>query len=124
MNRTALLALALAGFATAAFAEPPAMTASSSAGEILVDAAGFSLYVFDKDTDGASACYDACATNWPPLAAAEGAMAEGDFATAARTDGTMQWTYKGQPLYTWIKDTAPGDVTGDGFNEVWHLARP
>ena len=36
----------------------------------------------------------------------------------------MQWAYKGKPLYTWAKDTKPGDVTGDGVNNVWHIAQP
>ena len=42
-----------------------------------------------------------------------------------RDDGAMQWAYKGKPLYTWAKDTKPGDITGDGFlNGVWHIAQP
>ncbi|WP_428647065.1 COG4315 family predicted lipoprotein [Roseibium sp.] len=91
-------------------------------GEILTDAKGMTLYTFDKDTAGMSNCYDACATNWPPLVAADGAAAEGDYTLVTRKDGTMQWAYGGKPLYLWIKDKAPGDMTGDGVKGVWHVA--
>ena len=82
------------------------------------------LYIFDKDSDGKSVCYDKCAANWPPLLADDGAKAEDDFGLAQRTDGQMQWTYYGKPLYLWVKDTKPGDTTGDGVNDVWHVAKP
>src|SRR5690606_40921549 len=77
---------------------------------------------FDKDEPGTSNCYDTCATNWPPLTADENAQPEGDFTLVERTDGTKQWAYKGEPLYLWVKDTKPGDATGDGVNDVWHTA--
>ena len=48
----------------------------------------------------------------------------GNWSVITRDDGTKQWAYKGKPLYTWAKDTKPGDVTGDGFNNVWHVAQP
>jgi len=41
-----------------------------------------------------------------------------------RDDGSKQWAYKGKPVYLWGKDQKPGDKTGDGFNNVWHVARP
>jgi predicted lipoprotein with Yx(FWY)xxD motif len=56
--------------------------------------------------------------------AAADARAEGDWGIITRDDGTKQWTYKGRPLYAWTKDKAPGDTTGDGVNDVWHLAKP
>lgn len=102
----------------------PAQTVETDSGPILVDMNGMTLYTFDNDTEGVSNCYDQCAVNWPILAAAEGDVAEGDWAIITRTDGSQQWTYKGWPLYTFIRDAAPGDVTGDGANEVWHVARP
>lgn len=89
---------------------------------VLTDANGMTLYTFDKDTAGVSNCYDACADNWPPLFAAEGAAAEGDFTLVTRTDGKMMWAYEGLPLYLWVKDQKPGDTTGDGVGEVWHTA--
>ena len=63
--------------------------------------------------------------NWPALTAASGSAASGDWTTVTRDDGTMQWAYKGKPLYTFAKDTKPGDTTGDGFlNGAWHIAKP
>jgi predicted lipoprotein with Yx(FWY)xxD motif len=93
-------------------------------GDMLVNSAGMTLYTFDKDADGVSACYDKCATNWPPLMADADAKAEGDWSLGERKDGAKQWAYKNKPLYLWIKDTKPGDTTGDNVNEVWHVARP
>ncbi len=124
MRRNIALALTLAAFAAPALAETGIMTGDSSLGPVLTDANGMTLYIFDKDKDGVSACYDECAANWPPLMAPEGAKAEGDYGITERKDDTYQWTYKGMPLYTWVKDTKPGDVTGDGVKDVWHAAKP
>ena len=79
------------------------------------------LYVFDKDADGKSMCNAKCAENWPPLVA-DGA-ASGDFTVITRDDGKKQYAYKGKPLYYWSKDQKPGDKTGDGVNNVWHVAK-
>jgi predicted lipoprotein with Yx(FWY)xxD motif len=48
----------------------------------------------------------------------------GDYTIITREDGGKQWAYKGKPLYTWAKDTKPGDGTGDGVNNLWHIAAP
>jgi len=84
------------------------------------------LYTFDNDPSGSgkSVCNGPCATNWPPLVAAAGASASGDYSVIKRDDGSMQWAYKGKPLYYWIKDTKPGERTGDGFRNVWRVAKP
>jgi predicted lipoprotein with Yx(FWY)xxD motif len=105
------------------FAAEPAMTADSAKGKIYVDANGMSLYTYDKDEAGKSNCYDKCATNWPPLAAAADAKAYGDWTIVERTDGTRMWAYDRKPLYTFIKDKAKGDVTGEGVGGVWHLVK-
>jgi predicted lipoprotein with Yx(FWY)xxD motif len=117
----AIAALAFAGAAIAA----PAKTGDSAKGKVLTDAKGMTLYTFDKDAGGKSACNGPCATNWPPLKAAASDKAEGGYTMIKRDDGAMQWAYKGKPLYTWAKDSKPGDITGDGFlNGVWHIAQP
>jgi predicted lipoprotein with Yx(FWY)xxD motif len=92
---------------------------------VLTNTAGMTLYTFDKDAAGSgkSECNGPCAANWPPLLAAADATASGDYSIITRNDGTRQWAYKGKPLYLWIKDTKPGDRTGDGFNNAWRLAR-
>lgn len=86
---------------------------------------GMTLYTFDKDVAGSgkSTCNGPCATNWPPLMAGA-ANASGDYSVITRDDGGRQIAYKGKPLYYWIKDTKPGDKTGDGFNKVWRVATP
>ncbi|MEX8494277.1 hypothetical protein [Sphaerotilus sp.] len=106
--------------ACAVMASPPAMTT----GGMLTDAAGMTLYTFDKDAAGRSACNGPCTKNWPPLMAPADAKAQGDYSVVTRDDGTRQWAYKGHPLYTWAKDMKAGDTTGDGFNNAWHVARP
>ncbi len=92
---------------------------------ILTGPNGMTLYTFDRDPAGAgrSACNGACAANWPPLYADDGA-ARGDWTLVRRDDGRTQWAYKGKPLYYWVKDQKPGDRSGDGFNGVWRVARP
>lgn len=123
---TKTLALASAGLIamTAATWADSAKEMDSDGGKILVNEKGLTLYTFDRDTAGMSACYDTCARNWPPLMAESGAMASGKYSVITRKDGSMQWAYDGKPLYLWVKDTKPGDMTGDGVNGVWHVAKP
>ena len=124
-TRTALFAavsmfvLTLSGCALLGGATP-----TKVANGALVDGRGMSLYIYEKDSGGKSACVAGCAKNWPPLAATAADRAAGDYTIITRDDGSLQWAYKGRPLYTWIKDTKPGDRTGDGWNKVWSLARP
>lgn len=103
----------------------PAAPAMISNG-MLTGSNGMTLYVFDKDAAGSgkSACNGPCATNWPPLFAMDGDMPSGDYSVISRDDGKKQWALKGKPLYYWVKDQKPGDTTGDGFNNVWHVAKP
>ena len=109
---------------SAAFAQA-AKVADTPKGKAYVDAKGMTLYTFDKDSGGKSACNGPCATNWPPLMAAADAKASGDWTIVTRDDGSKMWALKGKPLYTFAKDTKPGDTTGDGFlNGAWHMAKP
>ncbi len=99
-------------------------------GNILVGPTGMTLYLFTNDTENTSACYDQCATNWPPLlvesadALVPGVNLPGTFATTERTDGTLQVTYNGMPLYYWKDDAAIGDATGEGRGDVWYVIAP
>jgi len=103
----------------------PAKTADTSKSKALVDgSSGMTLYVFDRDTAGKSNCNGQCATNWPALTAAADAKPSGDWTIVTRDDGGKQWAYKGKPLYTFYKDAKPGDASGDGLNNVWHIAAP
>lgn len=112
----------LAGYAGIASAQTPAKVS----GGILTTPAGMTLYTFDHDAAGTgkSACNGPCATYWPPLEAQEGASPSADFSIVTRDDGKKQWAYKGKPLYQWSKDQKPGDKTGDGFKDMWHVAKP
>ncbi|MET0276952.1 MAG: hypothetical protein ABW198_01355 [Pseudorhodoplanes sp.] len=126
MQRIFATAIAVAGFASVAFAQmAPTMTGDSAKGKVLTDPKGMTLYIFDKDSDGKSACNGPCATNWPPLMAAADAKADTNYTIITRDDGSKQWAYKGKPLYGWVKDTKPGDTSGDGAaNNSWHIAMP
>ncbi|WP_419904008.1 hypothetical protein [Kiloniella sp.] len=93
-------------------------------GNILTDTAGMTLYTFDKDANGKSACNGGCAKAWPPLLVKTKTPETGDYTKITRDDGNKQWAYKGKPLYGWVKDTKPGDVTGDKFKGVWHIVKP
>jgi len=130
MMRIAAGFAALAMMASAAVAMEPAKTMETSLGTVLVDQNGMTLYTFDKDQKGAamSACVDKCIENWPPLLAADGAMAEGEWTIVdvKDADGAMKkmWAYEGWPLYFFVKDTKAGDVTGDGVGGVWHVVKP
>lgn len=117
-------AFGLIASASVAFAAPPVQKAETSLGTVLADEKGMTLYTFDKDEAGKSNCAGGCAANWPPLTAASDAAADGDYTVIDRADGTKQWAYKGEPLYLWVKDQKPGDVTGDGVGSVWHAAKP
>jgi predicted lipoprotein with Yx(FWY)xxD motif len=132
MNR-AILGLAAAFLAScaalgAAAAAEPAMTADSSLGKILVDPNGMTLYTFGNDKPGmASACTGKCIAAWPPLVAPADAKAEGEWTTVDVTDkdGKMEkmWAYNGSPVYTFVKDTKPGDVNGEGVIGLWHVIK-
>ena len=121
---SAALLAALA--APGAFAAEPASTTPPMAkGGMFVTAKGMTLYTFDKDTPGKSVCNDKCAANWPPAIAGDGAKPAGDWTLVTRGDGMKQWAYKGKPVYAWVKDSKPGDTTGDGFlSGAWHVAKP
>lgn len=124
-RQTILAGLLVAATGALAQAAAPAKVADTSKGKSLVDAKGMTLYIFDKDSTGKSACNGQCAQNWPPLMAPANAAASGDWSVVTRDDGGKQWAYKGKPLYTWVKDTKPGDATGEGVaNNTWHIAAP
>jgi predicted lipoprotein with Yx(FWY)xxD motif len=93
---------------------------------VIVNSAGMTLYTFDRDTasNGKSVCNGSCIALWPALSAPDNATNSGDWTVVTRDDGKKQWAYKGKPLYTWVKDTKPGEKTGDNVNNVWHVAKP
>jgi predicted lipoprotein with Yx(FWY)xxD motif len=124
-----LLGVAVAG----ATAPTPAATAASTVLKtttiggttVLTNGKGFTLYSFAPDTATASKCYGSCAAYWPPVTgtAAAGTGLPGKTGTIRRTDGSLQLTYNGHPLYTYIGDSAPGQARGNNLNlngGLWH----
>jgi predicted lipoprotein with Yx(FWY)xxD motif len=106
-------------------------TVALSADGYLIGPDGLSLYTFDPDEPGVSNCEGECLDNWPALSvASEDEVTVGSdldaarFGTITRSDGTLQVAMDEMPLYYFIGDSAPGDINGDGLNDVWHLARP
>ena len=134
-----VLALVLLGVAVAGAATPPSAPASSSSSAsgqvlktiqikgvtVLTNSKGMTLYWFAPDTPTKSACYGSCAAYWPPVYGAQkaGPGVTGTLGTIRRSDGTIQATYDGHPLYTYIADNAPGQATGNNINlngGLWH----
>ncbi len=101
-------------------------------GTVLVTSDGMTLYDFHKDKGGKSACYGACAGAWPPLLTdgepkVEGGAQAGMLGTTKRKDGTVQVTYNGWPLYTYVGDREPGEANGndiDQFGAEWYALQP
>lgn len=143
----AALSVAACGGGAAATASPPpapsktpttptktatVRVSNSRLGRILVDSHGRTLYLFKADSAAKSACFGACAVAWPPLrTGGDPAVAGGASAalldTIPRSDGARQVTYKGHPLYVFVKDQKPGDVNGQGvtaFGARWFAVSP
>jgi predicted lipoprotein with Yx(FWY)xxD motif len=103
----------------------------TSGAMFLGNEAGKAVYINNKDTFDTSSCYDACAQEWPPVLSADGdtsAVSDGVDATKVgtltRTDGSIQLTYNGWPLYTYASDTQSGDMLGQGMDGTWYLISP
>lgn len=100
-------------------------------GMVLVDSNGMTLYDFHKDKGTTSSCYGPCAEGWPPMLT-EGEPTVGNGAsssklgTTERKDGTMQVTYAGHPLYTFVEDKKPGEANGNdvsAFGGQWYALK-
>lgn len=92
---------------------------------VLTNAKGFTLYWFGPDTSTSSKCNATCAKYWPPVKGpvTAGTGVTGKLGTIKRSDGSLQATYNGHPLYTYVGDTAPGQTKGNGLKlsgGVWH----
>jgi predicted lipoprotein with Yx(FWY)xxD motif len=105
----------------------------SPAGSILATGRGDTLYDFGPDTPTRSACVNVgCVYQWPPLRAPEtvrvGPGLEGALVgTVRRPDGSLQLTYGGHPLYTYIRDSVPGMVSGQAIDQdggPWYVLSP
>jgi predicted lipoprotein with Yx(FWY)xxD motif len=108
------------------------VASNSKLGQILVDGAGKTVYLFVADTGSSSTCYTTCAQIWPPVLtsgppqAGTGASAS-LLGTTTRTDGMTEVTYAGHPLYYFVQDKQQGDATGqgvNGFGGLWWVLSP
>ena len=108
----------------AAAAASTVKTATIAGVTVLTNSKGFTLYSFAPDTPATSKCNGTCAQNWPPVQGpVTAAGVTGTFGTIKRSDGSVQATFDGHPLYTFAGDTAPGQAKGNGLNAaggLWH----
>jgi predicted lipoprotein with Yx(FWY)xxD motif len=108
----------------AAAAASTVKTATIAGATVLTTSTGFTLYSFAPDTPTTSKCNGTCAQSWPPLKGpVTAAGVTGTFGTITRSDGSVQATFGGHPLYTFAGDTAPGQNKGNGLNAaggLWH----
>jgi len=129
------LALALGGAATAATQSGARTTNLSTArtglGRVIVNGSGRTLYLFEKDKRGHSACSGICATYWPPLLANGKTVATGVqrslLGTIRRANGTKQVTIAGHPVYLFSGDSKRGQTNGEGltdFGASWYALSP
>jgi predicted lipoprotein with Yx(FWY)xxD motif len=127
-------ALALGVVTAAAGSESTAVVKveKTKIGKVVTNSKGFTLYMFRKDHAHKSSCYGSCAKFWPPLlttgkpSAGRGAKAA-LLGTTKRTDGKLQVTYKGYPVYTFALDKKPGQTNGEGLKEFganWYALTP
>lgn len=110
-------------------AQDVVLTTNATLGQILTDADGNTLYFFTKDAGlDNSSCTDGCLDIWPVFHQADISLGEGldesDFDEFLRSDGAMQTTYKGWPLYYFTNDAIAGDTNGEGINGIWYVAKP
>jgi predicted lipoprotein with Yx(FWY)xxD motif len=128
----AVVALVLLGVAVGTASAPSASTASGGLRtmtiggvRVLANSQGRTLYWFAPDNSTQSKCYGSCASYWPPVRGpvTAGSGVQGTFGTIRRTDGTVQATYNGHPLYTYVGDNSPGQARGNNLNlngGLWH----
>ena len=106
--------------------------ADTSLGRVVVDSEGFTVYMLTADSPGRSTCSSDCLSTWPPVAGPSLGTPSPPNITAAvdeaeTTTGSAMLTVGGWPVYTYVEDTAPGDVTGEGttsFGGTWYAIGP
>jgi predicted lipoprotein with Yx(FWY)xxD motif len=110
------------------------LSTNATLGPILTDGRGMTLYTLSSDTTGTSTCGNTCASVWPPSLAPSPSSSlsvstgvSGTFGSTARSDGSLQLTYNGKPLYFFSHDSVPGDTNGQGVTDDfghWTVAQP
>lgn len=136
MQRKHLVLLAVLGLGLVAKADdshdPDVLLGQNAVyGQFLTDYKQRPVYMFTRDAQNASACYDQCAVNWPPLSfedksepVAGRGLDDKLIGYIKRTDGKVQVTYGGWPLYNYAKDQTPTAFGGQGVGGNWFLVSP
>ena len=112
MNAKTISALAVIAMAGCAHAE---------SSEILTTQSGMTVYTFDNDSAGRSNCHDQCLSIWPAVSPSD--ISGSNIGNMIRSDGKIQATFNGKPIYLFAGDTRPGDANGDNAQDVWHAVR-
>jgi predicted lipoprotein with Yx(FWY)xxD motif len=123
------VAIPVSGVTAAKKKAPTLQLRKTTLGKVLVDSKGRTLYSFGADTKDTSRCSGACATNWPPAASPKKPTVGQNVSASSlkvikRGDGSRQLSYAGHPLYRFVGDKKPGDVTGQGINAfggLWYV---
>src|SRR5260221_6430822 len=105
---------------------------STHLGTLLTDGQGRTLYLFEKDQPGTSACTGACLSAWPAFTVTGSLVGGPDvsmsmLSTIRRPDGGVEVAYNGHPLYHYAGDSNPGDTNGQGLNQFgaeWYVVSP
>jgi predicted lipoprotein with Yx(FWY)xxD motif len=126
------LAVSAPAPAPAQSAQATVIVRSSSFGRVLFDGRGFVLYGFTRDARTKSRCSGACAKAWPPYIVkrrprAGAGVAAARLGTVRRSNGSLQATYAGHPLYYYIGDRKPGQILCQNVTEfggIWRVVRP
>lgn len=113
------------GASTAGGGRAALRTAQVGGVSVLANAKGFTLYWFAPDTSARSNCNGSCAVYWPPVRGpvTAGPGVTGKLGVIKRSDGSLQATYNGHPLYGYVGDGAPGQARGNNLNingGLWH----
>ncbi|HVN55930.1 MAG TPA: hypothetical protein VMT46_16470 [Anaerolineaceae bacterium] len=97
-------------------------------GRILMNGSGMTLYVFRKNAPNPGACSGNCQAYWRPLLTSGDPQGNsetaGNLGTITLSDGSLQVTYRGRPLYLYANDARPGDAYGQGIGDAWSVVDP
>ncbi|MEX0584892.1 MAG: hypothetical protein WEB07_03930 [Natronospirillum sp.] len=104
----------------------PLASRSTPLGVVWTDEQGMTLYFNLRDRAETSTCTGACRDSWPPHLAESRhrQFPPQGFSVITRPDGDLQWAYHNQPLYQYVGDRVPGDITGHGMADRWWVAEP
>ena len=115
-----------AAFAAAMTGTKVVLHSTATKGKVLATTSGRTLYLYTPDTKNHSNCTGGCAASWPPLMTTGKPIAgtgvkKALLGTTKRSNGKLQVTYNGHPLYRYIGDMGPGQTTGEGSDGIWYV---